>query len=326
MPVIDVHTHMLSDQWLQRIQEFGGPEYSVKALKGQDVIHMHDAPFMTLMPGMFDFDMRIRKMDEAGVDMAIVSLTCPSAYWGGAEASNQTSMMMNDHFAEQQSIWPDRLRWFATLPWQYPELAVVELDRAHAAGAVGVFVSANVVGMSLTDPTLAPIWAAIDAKELPVLVHPGAPPGVGDMDVQRFNLTASVGFMFDTTLAISRMIYDGFFDRYKKLKIIASHGGGYLPYIVGRLDFCHQNMPPAREVIERPPSSYFPQLYFDSVVFTQGALNLCLDVAGADNVVYGSDYPHNIGDMAGCLSRIDALPPNQRDKVRGDNVLRIFDI
>jgi len=317
---------MLSDHWLQRIQEFGGPEYSVKALKGQDVIHMHDAPFMTLMPGMFDFDMRIKKMDEAGVDMAIVSLTCPSAYWGGAEASNQTSVMMNDHFAEQQSIWPDRLRWFATLPWQYPELAVAELDRAHAAGAVGVFVSANVVGMSLTDPTLAPIWAAIDAKELPVLVHPGAPPGVGEMDVQRFNLTASVGFMFDTTLAISRMIYDGFFDRYKKLKIIASHGGGYLPYIVGRLDFCHQNMPPAREVIERPPSSYFPQLYFDSVVFTQGALNLCLDVAGADNVVYGSDYPHNIGDMAGCLSRVDALPADQRDKVRGDNVLRIFDI
>ncbi len=326
MPVIDVHTHMLSDQWLQRIREFGGPEYSVKELKGQDVIHMHDAPFMTLMPGMFDFEMRIKKMDEAGVDMAIVSLTCPSAYWGGEEASKQTSMMMNDHFAEQQSNWPDRLRWFATLPWQYPELAVAELDRAHAAGAVGVFVSANVVGMSLTDPILAPIWAAIDAKELPVLVHPGAPPGVGEMDVQRFNLTASVGFMFDTTLAISRMIYDGFFDRYKKLKIIASHGGGYLPYIVGRLDFCHQNMPPAREVIENPPSTYFPQLYFDSVVFTQGALNLCLDVAGADNVMYGSDYPHNIGDMAGCLSRVDALPADQRDKVRGENVLRVFDI
>jgi aminocarboxymuconate-semialdehyde decarboxylase len=146
------------------------------------------------------------------------------------------------------------------------------------------------------------------------------------MDVQRFNLTASVGFMFDTTLAISHMISDGFFDTYKKLKIIASHDGGYLPYIVGRLDFCHQNMPPAREVIARPPSDYFSQIYFDSVVFTQEALDLCVNVVGPDNVLYGSDYPHNIGDLAGCLSRVDALPADQRNKIRGDNVLRIFDI
>jgi aminocarboxymuconate-semialdehyde decarboxylase len=139
---------------------------------------MHDAPFMTLMPGMFDFEMRIENMDKAGVDLAIVSLTCPSAYWGGEEVSTMTAKLMNNHFAEQQSIWPDRLRWFATLPWQYPEPAVAELARARKAGAVGVFVSANIVGMSLTDPTLAPIWAAIDALELPVLVHPGArPPG-----------------------------------------------------------------------------------------------------------------------------------------------------
>ncbi len=326
MPVIDVHTHMLSDQWLARISEFGGPDYAVKSLKGQDVIHMHEAPFMTLMPGMFDFEMRIKNMKKAGVDIAIISLTCPSAYWGGEEVSTQTSMIMNDYFAAQQAIWPDHIRWFATLPWQYPERAIAELNRAHAAGAVGVFVSANVVGLSLTDPLLAPIWAAIDDKELPVLIHPGAPPGIAEMDVQRFNLTASVGFMFDTTLAVSRMIYDGFFDRYKKLKIIASHGGGYLPYIIGRLDFCHLNMPPAREVIEQPPSSYLSQIYFDSVVFTQEALDLCVSVAGPDNVLYGSDYPHNIGDMAGCLTRVDALPADQRSRVRGDNALRIFNI
>ena len=326
MPVIDVHTHMLSPQWLETIRSSGGPDYTVKELKGQDVVHMHGAPFMTLMPGMFDFPERIKKMDEAGVDIAIVSLTCPSVYWGGEAVSTETAQVMNDYFAEQQATWPDRIRWFATLPWQYPDKAVAELARAHDAGAVGVFVSANIAGMSLTDPFLAPIWDAIDARGLPVLIHPGAPPGVGEMDVQRYNLTACIGFMFDTTLAVSRMIFDGFFDRYKNLKIIASHGGGYLPYVIGRMDFCHLNMPPAREIIEQPPSTYIPQLYFDSVVFTQGALNLCVDVAGADNVVYGSDFPHNIGDMAGCLARVDALPADQRDKVRGGNVLRIFDI
>ena len=150
--VIDVHTHMLNDKWLETILEFGG-RYSLKELGGQRVIHYDGAPFMTLMDGMFDYEKRIKAMDAAGVDLAIVSLTCPSVYWRGEEVSIATAQMMNDDMAAQQLVYPDRLRWFATLPWQYPERAVVELERASKMGAVGVFVSASVSGISLTDPS-----------------------------------------------------------------------------------------------------------------------------------------------------------------------------
>jgi len=228
--------------------------------------------------------------------------------------------------AAQQKAYPDRIRFFATLPWQYPQAAVAELERAVSIGAVGVFVAANINNMSLTDPTLKPIWDAIDEKALPVLIHPTAPPGVGDMDMGRYNLVASVGFMYDTSLAVSRMIFDGFFDRYQKLKIIAAHAGGTLPYLVGRLDFCYENMPPCREVISKPPSTYFDRFYYDSVTFTQEALDLCVHVGGAGNVLFGSDYPHNIGDMKGCLSRVDALAPDVRDAVRNKNAERIFNL
>ncbi|MDH5749952.1 MAG: amidohydrolase family protein, partial [Rhodospirillales bacterium] len=165
---------------------------------------------------------------------------------------------------------------------------------------------------------------AIDKQGLPVLVHPSAPPGVGEMDMGKYNLVASVGFVFDTSLAVSRMIFDGFFDRYRNLKIIAAHGGGYLPYLAGRLDICYENMPSCRENISRLPSTYLPEIYYDSVLFTQEALELCVGVGGADNVLYGSDYPHNIGDMKGCLTRVDALPSDQRKKIRGENAMRIF--
>ena len=84
---------------------------------------------------------------------------------------------MNDDMAAARTAHPDRLRWFASLPWQYPELALPELERAVKAGASGVMVLANIGGQPLTDPAFAPIWAAIDAKALPVLVHPTAPPG-----------------------------------------------------------------------------------------------------------------------------------------------------
>jgi len=142
--------------------------------------------------------------------------------------------------------------------------------------------------------------------------------------MHEFQLTAPIGFTFDTSLAIARCIFDGFLDRYPNLKLIASHGGGALPYLVGRLDICWDNIPAARAKTDEPPRNYLRRIYVDSVVFRQDVLEMCVSVCGTDNVLYGSDYPHTIGDMAGCLSRVDALPGDVRDKVRGRNSERIF--
>ena len=323
--VIDVHTHCLTEAWFQLLRMHGAPRYSVKAVSGGlRAIHLDGAPFMTPVPAMFDYDLRLATMDECGVDVCIVSLTCPNCYWGGPDVSLEAARIMNDDMAAARTAHPDRLRWLASLPWQYPERALPELARAVAAGASGVMVLANIDGRPLTDPAFAPIWSAIDASALPVLVHPTAPPGVGDMDMVRFQLTASIGFTFDTSLAIARMIYDGFFDRYPKLSIIASHGGGALPYLISRMDQCYDNIPACREKISTRPSEYLPQIYADAVVFAPEVLDLCVKVFGADNVMYGSDYPHTIGDMPGCLKRVNGLSDAARDKVRGANARRVF--
>jgi aminocarboxymuconate-semialdehyde decarboxylase len=290
---------------------------------GLKAIHLDGAPFMTPVPEMFDWEKRIANMSKAGVDVAVVSLTCPNVYWGGPEISLQAARLMNDEMAKAQKQWPERIRWFASLPWQYADSAIKELDRALANGAVGAMVLANIDGKPLTDAGFKKIWSEIDRHELPVLVHPTAPPGVAEMGMHEFQLTAPIGFTFDTTLAVGRCIYDGFFDRYPNLKLIASHGGGALPYLIGRMDICWHNIPAAAAKTKRPPSEYMRQVYVDTVVFTQSAVNLCVEVCGEDNVLYGSDYPHTIGDMVGCLSRADNLG-KAKDKVRGANAQRIF--
>ncbi|HXU40826.1 MAG TPA: amidohydrolase family protein [Burkholderiales bacterium] len=325
MKVVDVHTHMLSEAYIRLLKKHGR-HYSVKkVLGGQTGIHRDGAPFMTLMPGMFDYEMRLRAMDAAGVDLAIVTLTSPNVYWGSPKVSLEAAKLVNDDMAAQQRRYGTRIRFMASLPWQHPKLALAELKRAcDELGAVGVMVLANIDGKSLTDKAFASIWKEIDRRGLPVLVHPTAPPGTQSLDVVKYNLIASVGFMFDTTLAVSRMILDGFFDRYPRLKLIASHGGGTLPYIAGRLDMCFDNMPACREKISAKPSTYLKKVFYDSVVFTQEALELAVKVGGETNVLYGSDYPHNIGDMKGCLARVDALPPATRDAVRGGNAQRVF--
>ena len=83
MTVIDVHTHMLTLEWIDMLRQYGSGRYEVKKTKaGQESIFLDNAPFMTLMPGMWDYDLRIKAMDAAGVDIAIVSLTCPNVFWG----------------------------------------------------------------------------------------------------------------------------------------------------------------------------------------------------------------------------------------------------
>ena len=330
VPVVDVHTHMLSKEFIEKLRKDGGPKFTVEevnTLKGvRPAIHKNGAMFMTIFDEMIDYELRIADMDKAKVDVAVLSLTCPNVYWGDAEESAATARMMNDSMAFQQSKHPDRFRYFCSLPWQHPDKSIQELEHALDNGAVGVMVIANIDEQHLTDPCFIPVWEAIDKHALPVLIHPSLPPGSDELKLDEFHLAASNGFLIDTTLAVSRMIMNGFFDTFKNLKIITCHGGGTLPYMIGRLDQVWSNVPAARIKINNPPSSYMPRIFTDAVVYRQSALQLCVAEFGDDNVLYGSDYPHNIGDMAGTLARVNALADIVRDKIRGINAIKMFNL
>lgn len=328
VPVIDMHTHSMSEAYIEAIKNHGGPTFTVKeVIGGQTAIHHNGAPFTTLTPPMFDWDHRIKDMDKVGIDMSIVSLTCPNVYWGGEEVSAAIARMENKNFAAAQTQYPDRIRWLATLPWQYPDAAITELEIAVSEGAVGVVVLGNIAGKSLTDPLFAPIWEKIDKLGLAVQIHPSAPQGMDEMDLLNYNLIASLGFMYDSSLALARMIYDGFFDRYPNLKILSLHGGAGLPFFLGRLDHCYENMPACRVSIKEKPSTYYlsDQIYIDTVVFNDETLNYCIQVKGSDNVLFGTDYPHNISDPAGIIKRVNGLVnPVTKNKILGLNAQRIF--
>ena len=324
MTVIDVHTHMFTARWLELLKHKGGL-YNIKTRPdGQQEIFRGDTPVVIPQRGHFDYGLRLAHMDATGIDISIVSLTCPNVYWGGQEASSQAARESNDTMAEAQATYPERIRWFTSLPWEYPQQAVEELRRTCANGAVGVMVLANVAGRSLTDPLFTPIWAEIDGRHLPVLVHPTDPPGVELMDMTKFDLSWSVGFMFDTTLAITRMIFEGFFDRYPNLKIIASHGGGTLPYLVGRFEKGDEVEIPSRRQMKRKATDYLRHIYYDSITYNLGALQYLISVVGAEQVMFGTDWPHQVHDTKGALANTAALPESQMAAIRSRNAERIF--
>ena len=326
MSVIDIHTHMVPRAWLDLLQAEGGG-YELKPTRaGQTAIHLAGAPFVTLMPEMFDYDLRLRAMDAAAVDMAVLSLTGPNVFWGTPEASAKAARIANAAYAESQRQHPDRIRWIASIPWEFPGDALAELGRARADGALGVATLANIRGRDLSDPLFEPVWAEIDRQGLPVFVHPTIPPGGGQMRLDEFSLATPIGFMIDTTLAFARLILSGFFDRYPNAKLIAPHGGGTLPYLSGRLDRCYETIPACRAAIKAPPSTYLRRMFYDTVVYEPRALEMCVATGGADNVLYGTDFPHNVGDMKGILTLVRGLPAEQARKIAGENARRIFKI
>ncbi len=327
MPAIDVHTHMYTEGWLDLIRRTGGPDYEIKpSLDSPTSLFRRGASFGSLTAEHFDFDLRIRNMKAARVDLAIVTLSAPSAFWGDAAISAQAARIVNDEFAAAQRQYPDHIRWMATLPWEHPEAAVAELTRACALGAIGVLTLANINGRHLTDTLFLPVWRAIDDRALPVLLHPTVPPGEDALDLAQYALVASIGFMVDTSVAVTRLIFDGFFDRHPNLKLIAAHAGATLPYLAGRLDRVFEMNKRAQVRIGRKPSDYLRHIHYDAVCYRQEALEMCIAIGGDEHVMYGSDYPFNIGDMKGCLTRVDNLGGAARDKVRGANARRIFNL
>ncbi|MFC1665468.1 amidohydrolase family protein, partial [Pseudomonadota bacterium] len=257
---------------------------------------------------------------------AIVSLTSPNVFWGSAQVSAETARMANDEMNAGQIAYPDRIRFLASIPWEHPELALVELERSLALGAVGVMVLAHINSRHLIDPLFEPIWKELDRLELPVLVHPTAPFGAKEADfgIERILMPAA-GFMFDTSLGIARMIMDGFFDRYQKVKIIVAHGGGYLPYVAGRLDMFFEVETLVEMKNSQPPSSYLQRLYYDSIVYDPGALDLCLDLAGPQNILFGTDFPMP-ADIGKLKNLVERLPQDQVDSIKHKNARTLFNL
>jgi len=318
---------MFGASWLKMLNEHGGPTYSAGTLSdGRDYLIEKGAAACALEKEAFDYDARIEAMNQHGIDISIVSLTSPNVYWGGEQISIKTAILANDEMAAGQRAYPDRIRWFASIPFEYPEAAIQELHRAVEIGAVGVMATASINGRHLIDPLFAPVWAEIDKLELPVLIHPTAPFGSKEAEfgIERI-LMPGAGFMFDTTIGIARMAVDGFFEQYQKLKIIASHGGGYLPYVNGRIDMFFKLETLSKFKIDRLPSEYFKQIYYDAVLYDPGALSLCIDIAGPEKVLFGTDFPMPC-DVPKLYDLIDSRPKDEAVAIKSSNAVKLFNL
>ena len=249
-----------------------------------------------------EIDKRLAAMDAQAVDMEVLSI---NPFWYGSERdlAGQIVKLQNEKLAELCASRPDRFAAFASLTLQAPDLAVQELETAvKKQGLKGAAIGGTVNGEAFSDPKFHPVWAKAEELDVPLFIHPTGIPELAKKLAGNGFLTNTVGYPLETTIALSHLIFEGTFDRFPKLKVIAAHGGGYLPSYADRSDHGCLASPKSCNPdiqLKKQPSEYLKQIYFDSLVFTPEAIRHLVAQVGAGQVVLGSDNPYPFAVASG---------------------------
>jgi len=271
---------------------------------GRRYLEEGGARLVTLTPPMVDLAQRFAMMDATGIDIQIMSMTSPNVYAFGTDDSINVARMVNDEYATLKDKHPDRLRCLASVPLG-TGAEIEELDRAILhLGLDGLIVGTNVHGKTLDDPSFEAFWLRVDELELPVLLHPMAPM-VGTKYLDRYALVPLVGFPFDTTLAVMRLVWSGFLERFPRVKLIASHTGGALAYLTGRFEIGYDAYDECRQITERPAEA-LRRIWYDTIGYHPPALRCLAESVGVSQMVFGTDYPHVIGDASRVMASLEA--------------------
>lgn len=311
----DLHTHYYPPIYFDRIRELPSEFSFDQSPSGQTIITYRGARFFGVTPPMTDVAKRLEDMDRVGIDVEVVSLSTPNVFFTDAQRQPEIAQMVNDAYAELAATHPNRFKTFASIPMDAPDEALNELHRAiDELKMNGVILLSNIGGKPLTSPEYRPFFAEANRMRLCILLHPMLPANTDPF--REYVLGPIVGFMFDTTLAVARMCYEGMFKEFPDIRWIVGHLGGAVPYLMERLDNGWRDFVECRANIDELPSTYLKKLYYDTVNFNPHMLMLARNMIGADRMVMGSDYPHLLGSIDRAVSSIEGLEIPDEEKQR----------
>jgi aminocarboxymuconate-semialdehyde decarboxylase len=286
----------------------------------KEVVRQREAFVVERMSDVTD---RIARMDAMGVDVQVLSssLVHQVTYWAEPRESLRLERMVNDRIAAVTAANPARLIGLGGVPLAAPALAVAELARCMGElRLAGVGISTTAGDMEIGDARLRPFWAKAEELGAVVYIHPAGNTGER---FARWYLWNSIGQAYEEAMAIASLMYEGILDAFPALKICISHGGGYMPYYMGRIARNYVEKPATRVNMRKSPAEYMRMLWFDSCVYETEVLEALVRRVGADRVVLGSDYPVGEPDPIGFVAK-SALPAAEKEAIIGTNAARLF--
>jgi len=317
--VVDIHAHIYPLGYLRELTDPQSPVVAVPDGEDFDLM-IRGHRFVRVTPAFYDADVRLRSMDAAGVTTQVLSLSPPMVYWADEERAVRLSRIVNDELATFAARHPDRFIAGGTLPLQTPDAAVEEIRRIVGMGHRMVAFPTHLGGVDLDDPSLDPVYAELEAHDLPIFVHPYMPRVPESLKRDRFD--PLIGFPSETGFAALRVISGGVLDRHPGLRFCWSHLGGTLPFIADRFTSLSrlgaEDFPGIGGNPERPHEEYLARFWYDLVVYSDRTLRFGFEFAGSDHLMFGTDCPF-FSDasalMVGLIDDATWMPESQREAV-----------
>ena len=317
---IDCQTHLFCPAHLDLMER--RTEDPVVYRKGADrYVKMGDW-HRKVLPNHTDVEAKLRSMDENGIALAALSVNDPGPEWFGNDGA-EIARLLNDFVASIVREHPQRFFGLCVLPWQDQPAALAELDRCvHELGMKGMLLYTNLAGRFPDEEFFRPIFAQAERLGIPMLLHPAKP--ITTDIVKGYEMTSSLGNMFDNTIALTRIILSGILDDHPELTLVCPHLGGTLPYIVGRIDHQISVLKRGPQTLKKLPSEYLKQIYYDIVSPLPLAMKFAYEFFGPEKLLFASDHPWvDPGLIADGLISLK-LPPEHERLIFSGNARRLF--
>jgi predicted TIM-barrel fold metal-dependent hydrolase len=316
--IVDVHAHCYPKAYVAELMKMGKGDEGGIGIK---------------IPQWSSTDERLQMMSDFGIDVQVLGLSAPNVYFQDAEASKSLAQMTNDFIAEVCKKHPNRFLGLASVPLNNLNDAFDELDRSmNNLKMDGVTLGTNINKKSLAHKQFLPLLEELDKRRIPVALHPMKAIGEELMleeDV-KLAIPSNVGFIFETTRTIAQMLFRGTFEKLKNLTFILPHSGGSIPFLYPRWEMSYRSRPNTHPLKKIPnlPGHYLKKHYYDTALsYYHSSLRCTLDLAGADHVVFGTDFPYTTDFRSKeTIEKIETyeFSEEEKEKIFYQNAARLF--
>ncbi len=326
MTVVDIHSHLYPPSYVEALKRRTEPP-RIAGEPGEERFVIFEGEHGRPMGDEYwDLGEKLAFMDSFGIDQTLASLGNPWLDPFEGDEAAALAAEANDYFAGLQEATGGRIVGMGVLPQHDLALAARTVEEVAAKpNLYGVVNACRVCGRELDDPELDPLWAALEAAAVPFLIHPHYAVGADALTGWGHAFPVSMGFPFETTVAVARLVFAGVLRRYPDLRIVASHGGGTIPFLAGRLDAGWKSDPSVHGRLPSPPSEDLQRLFLDALVYHPAALRAVSTLVGTGRMAFGTDHPFSVSDPAANLRAIDeTFAGGEREDVLSGSARRFF--
>lgn len=278
-------------------------------------------------PEYWDVAEKLAFMNRFGISQTVVSLGNPWLDPFDVLESLDAARSLNGELADLGAETGGRLVGMGVLPTDVDDAVDVAAEVAEDRRLAGIVAGPRICGRPLDHEELEPLWMELQRSGVPLLLHPHYAVAVEELRGFGHAFPVSMGFPFETTIALARLVFAGVLDRHPELRLVGSHGGGTLPYLAGRLDAGWASDPSVRLRLTHPPSHDLSRLYLDGVLYHARAMRAAADLVGAEKMVFGTDHPFSVADPKANLDAVhEAFGAEERAWVLAGAARRLFDL